>query len=250
MKKRAVVFVVVLFLFVALGIVYIFSELYTESEAPEEKVTDAMKFKSEYESVNGETQGDYKIRELSISKKNPFIYKTAEELVELIEDKKTFVVYFGFADCPWCRSVLPSLIESAKENNIDTIYYVDVKNIRDKYELDEKNKAVRTVEGTDAYYRLLELLDPVLSEYAPLTYTTKKNKTKKVTIEEKRIYAPNIVVVKNGNALQLETGTPETLTDPYMELTDGINNEIKCLFDCLFETMTEDDNVCSADTMC
>ena len=53
MKKRAIAFVLVLFLFVAFAIVYIFSELYSESEAPEIVVTDAMKFKEEYEKVNG-----------------------------------------------------------------------------------------------------------------------------------------------------------------------------------------------------
>ena len=82
MKKRAIAFVLVLFLFVAFAIVYIFSELYSESEAPEIVVTDAMKFKEEYEKVNGEKQGENTVRELSISKENPFIYATDAEIVE------------------------------------------------------------------------------------------------------------------------------------------------------------------------
>ena len=170
MKKRAVAFVLVLFLFVAFAIVYIFSELYSESEVPEPVITDAIKFKSEYEAVNGEKQGDYTVRKLSISEENPFIYSSAEEIVKKINNNETFVVYFGFATCPWCRSVLPSLIDSAKDNNVDVIYYVDVLNIRNKYELDENNKAVETVKGSDAYYELLTLLDSVLDEYSPLTY--------------------------------------------------------------------------------
>ena len=247
MKKRAIAFVLVLFLFVAFAIVYIFSELYTESEVPEIVVTDAMKFKEEYERLNGQTSGDVTIRELNISETNPFIYSTAEEIVEKVNNKETFVVYFGFAKCPWCRSVLPSLIESAKANKVDKIYYVDVFSIRDKYELDENNKAQRTVEGTKGYYDLLVSLDSVLDDYAPLTYKTKKGKIKKVEIGEKRIYAPNVVVIKNGNPMALETGICESQTDAYMELTEEMLNNTKYKFDCLFKTLNDDENVCSKD---
>lgn len=246
MKKRAIAFVLVLFLFVAFAIVYIFSELYQESEVPEPVITDAMKFKSEYEAVNGQEQGENKIRELTISEENPFIYSDAEDILKRMENKETFVVYFGFASCPWCRSVLPTLIESAKSNNVETIYYVDVLNIRNKYELDENNKAVETVSGSEGYYKLLEAFDSVLDDYSPLTYTTKKGKTKKVKIEQKRIYAPNVIVVKNGNPMALETGICETQTDAYMELTEEMKKSTKSKFDCLLEQLKEDAlEVCS-----
>lgn len=249
MKKSAVAFIVCLFLVLAFGITYIFTELYSEDEAPQPTITDASKFKEEYEKVNGEVQGEKTVRTLKIDENNPFIYATEDEIVNMIEEKKSFVVYFGFSTCPWCRSVLESMISSAKNNKIDKIYYVDVLNIRDKYELNDKKEAVKTVEGTKGYYRLLELLDSVLADYEPLTYETKKGKTKKVKIDEKRIYAPNVVVVKNGNAVSLETGMVDALTDPYMELTDALKNSMKCKFDCLFELMTEN-NTCSTDTIC
>lgn len=249
MKKSAVAFVVCLFLALAFGIIYIFSELYSEDEAPQVTITDATRFKEEYEKINGDSQGENKIRSLKIDEENPFIYATEDDIVKMIEDKETFAVYFGFSTCPWCRSVLESMIESAKKNKIDKIYYVDVLSIRDKYELNDKKEAVKTVEGTKGYYRLLELLESVLDDYSPLTYETKKGKTKKVKIGEKRIYAPNVVVIKNGNAVSLETGMIDALTDPYMELTADIKNSIKCKFDCLFELLN-DNNTCSADTIC
>ena len=248
-RKIAIAFVVVLFILVALEIVYIFSELYTESEIPGEPViTDAIKFKTEYESLNGEknSNGD-DIRVLSIDDENPFIYATADEIVEKMDNKETFVVYFGFNSCPWCRSILSSLMESAKENNVSKIYYVDVLEIRDKFELDDNNKAVRTVEGTDGYYKLLEKLDNVLEDYEPLTYTVKK-KTRKVNIGEKRIYAPNVVAVKNGEAVYMESGLVKDLNDAYMEIDDGLNCQIKEAFKCLFETVENKDYVCSVDS--
>ena len=248
-KKLATVVAIFLFMFVAIEVVYIFSELYTESAIPgEETVTDSIKFKKEYESLNGtKNSNDHEIRSLDIADDNPFVFATEDEIVKMIDNKETFVVYFGFTACPWCRSVLTSLIESAKENNITKIYYVNVLDIRDKYELNDKNKAVRTVEGTEGYYKLLERLNDVLDDYSPLTYKTSKNKTKEVKINEKRIYAPNIITVKNGKAISKETGIVEALTDPYMELTDGMTCEMKDIFKCLFDTLKDEDLVCEID---
>ena len=241
-------FIICLFLLVSFGIIYIFSELYAEHDIPITTVTDAYKFKNEYENVNDqETSSGKKIRNLTIADNNPFVYKTPEELVKMIEDKKTFVVYFGFSTCPWCRSVINSLVDASLEKEVKKIYYVDVKEIRDKFELNDNNEAVRTKEGTEAYYKLLELLNPVLQDYSPLTYETKKGKTKEVKIDEKRIYAPNVVLVKNGEAISLETGIVEKLTDPYMELTDEIKCEIKEAFACMFDKLASEENTCSVE---
>lgn len=247
-KKRTMIFVICLFLLVTFGIVYIFSELYAEHDIPITTVTDAYKFKNEYESVNNNDLGNgKKVRELTVADNNPFVYKTPEELVKMIEDDKTFAVYFGFNTCPWCRSVLTSLIDSALEKGVKKVYYVDIKDIRDTYELNDSNEAVRTKEGTDAYYRLLELLNPVLTDYTPLKYETKKGKTKEVKIDEKRIYAPNVVIVKNGEAVSMESGIVDELIDPYMELDDGIKCKIKEQFNCMFDKLNTDSNTCSID---
>lgn len=249
-KKRATAIAIFLFMLVALEVVYIFNELYTESAITNEpKITDAIKFKEEYESLNGnKTSNGSTIRSLLIDEDNPMIYATEDDIVKMIDNKETFIVYFGFASCPWCRSVLTSLLDSAKENNIDKIYYVDVLNIRDKYELNDKNKAVRTVEGTKGYMELLDRLGDVLDDYSPLTYKTKKNKTKEVEIGEKRIYAPNVITVKNGKAMSNESAIIADLVDPYMELTDEMKCEMKEKFKCLFDTLKSEEVVCEIDT--
>jgi len=249
-RKTATAIAVVLFMLVALEIVYIFSELYTESDIPDNQtVTDSIKFKEEYEALNGtKNSNGQQIRSILIDEDNPLIYAEAKDIVSMIENKESFIVYFGFANCPWCRSVIPSLITSAKENNVTKIYYVDVLSIRDKYELNDKNKAVRTTEGTEDYYKLLSLLDPVLDEYTPLTYKDKKNKIKKVKINEKRIYAPNVIAVKNGEAKLNESGIIDALDDAYMELTDEMKCEMKERFRCLFDVLKEDNQVCEIDS--
>lgn len=243
MKKRAIAIVIFLFLLVAFGIVYIFSELYTESEMPEDTPSDAEIFKEEYEKINDtEVEDGKKYRNLTIPKDNPIIYSKAENIAKLIEDKESFIVYFGFAKCPWCRSMLPSLLDAAKENDVDKIYYVDILSIRDKYELNDKHQAVKVVEGTEGYYKLLKSLDPVLENYESLTYKTSKGKTKKVKISEKRIYAPSVVAVKNGMAMGLENGISEKQKDAYMELTEEMQKEMKYKLKCLFDLLKEEDN--------
>lgn len=248
-SRRATAIAVFLFMLVALEIVYIFSELYTESDIqPETTITDSIKFKEEYESLNGTSDSNgNQVRSILIDEDNPFIYAEAKDIVSMVENKETFIVYFGFTACPWCRSVLQSLIASAKENNITKIYYVDVLNIRDRYELNDKNKAVRTVEGSEDYYKLLDLFDNVLEEYSPLTYKTKNKKTKEVKIKEKRIYAPNVITVKNGEAKAIETGIIAELTDSHMELTEEMKCEMKERFKCLFDTLKDEIPVCEID---
>ena len=201
--------------------------------------TDGYKFAEEYTSINGlESKNGKKYRELTISDDNPFVYKTAEEIVEAIDNKETFIVYFGFSTCPWCRSVLEQLIKVLDDKNIDKVYYVDVLDIRDVKELDDNLNVVTTKEGTKGYMQLIEKLSNVLDDY------TLPTDGGKVETGEKRIYAPNVVAVSKGKAIQLETGISDELTDPYSELTDNIKtyayNKFKCLIDCL----EEDSNTC------
>ena len=249
MKKKALAFVICLFLLVALCIVYIFSELYTESDVPKMKNTDAVTFKTEYESLNEVSIDDeHTYRSLEIPESNPFVYITAEELVKKIDEKETFVVYFGFSSCPWCRSVINNLITSAKSNHIDQIYYVDVKNIRDTYVLDENHNPERTVEGTKGYYDLLERLGRVLDSYANLTYTVKEKKKtviKEVEIGEKRIYAPSVVVVRDGIAAGKTSGISNKLTNPYGMITEEMNADSLEQFNNLFKLLSHDS--CSID---
>ena len=198
--------------------------------------TDAMKFKEEYESVNNKVNEHTKKenRELNIPKNNPIVYATAEDIVKRIDNKETFIVYFGFAECPWCRSVIEQLLKVAEEKKVEKIYYVDVLNIRDVRENAEDGAITTTTEGSKGYMDLLTRLDSVLADY-----TLTDENEEQVSAEEKRIYAPNVVAISRGEAIQLETGISPKLTDPYSKLTDNIKkyayNKFKCLVKCLEE---------------
>ena len=243
-KKRAYAIVIIIFLMAAFGIVYIFSELSTEDELADALVTDAKIFKEEYENENNkELEDGTKLLSLNIEEENPIIYKEAKDIVEMINNKESFYVFFSYSTCSWCRNILPSLLESAKENEVDKIYYVDIANIRDTYELDEAHKPIRKSEGSEAYYKLLEMLDYILDDYTPLTYTTSKGKTKKVKVDEKRIYAPTLIGIKDGEAKLKTSGVLAEQTDPNIKQTQEqlvlSKYEFKCVFDSTKETSTD-----------
>lgn len=207
---------------------------------------DAIKFKEEYENLNGKTNENSKkkYRTVKIDSKNKIVYSSAKEVLKMMEEKKSFVVYFGFDSCPWCRSVVENVSKISKELYED-IYYVDVKEIRDVYELDDENKPKLTKEGDKNYLKLIKKLDSVLKEY---TLTTDDDN--EVKVGEKRIYAPNIVSIIDGSAKELTTGLSDKQTDGYMTLTDEMKQESYKKIKKVVQEVVNHNNTCDLDKGC
>lgn len=197
---------------------------------------DAIKFKESYQALNGKENKIGKThRKLRISKNNPFVYATAEEILEKIENNETFYVYFGDPLCPWCRSVIEKAIEVAKDEDIIKIYYVEAWDdegneiLRSKYELKE-GQLTQTIKGTDTYYKLLEKFDSLLSEYT----ITDENK-EKIPTGEKRIYLPSFFYIEKGNAVKMTDGISKWQEDPMEKLTKAILEDEEEMFENFFE---------------
>ena len=207
-------------------------------------INDSLKFKEEYEGFNGEKNDYFEYRNLSITEKNPIIYSSAEEIVQKIENNETFIVYFGDPECPWCRSVIEQAINSANENGISKIYYVRIWNgfhneiLRDVYELDKESPVLK-VKGTVSYYKLLKYFDKLLKDY---TLTNKVNKT--IQVNEKRIFAPSFIYVKDGNPLQLVDGISKNQESYNSTLTEEILSEEKEIFDKFYQNTKTCSNNC------
>ncbi len=237
MKKR--------YLIVAMLVMVLFG--LTACGKKDEEKTDALKFKEEYENLNGTTrEKDGKtIRSIEISKNNPIVYKNASDIVAMMENGETFVVYFGFSDCPWCRSVIPTMIEVADDLGIHKIYYVDVKEIRDTIKLDDDGSVITDKEGSKGYYDLLEVLDPVLDGY---TLTDKDGN--EVSTGEKRIYAPNIISVVDGVAVENTDGVSEKQTNGYTELTEEMKKESYNKIKCSIQCVADNNKTCTLEKSC
>lgn len=196
----------------------------------------ALEFKKEYESMNGvESKSGKAHRTVSISKDNPYEKVNAKDIVEKINNKETFYVYFGDKLCPWCRSVIEKSIEVAKDKKINKIYYVAIWNdegeeiLRDKYTL-ENNELKKIVDGTEDYYKLLDKFKDLLSDY-----TLTNENGEKIKTGEKRIFAPNYIYVEKGVPKTLVSGISEKQTDSREELTTEILEDEEKIFNEFFK---------------
>jgi len=186
---------------------------------------DALKFEEEYEALNnkGNDYNDKKYLELDISKENIVDYAEEDEIVDILKDGSG-VIYFGFPNCPWCRAMINPLLETAKENGIKKIYYLNILDIRDAYKVEDK-KVLRTKEGSDAYYKILDLLSEQLSDYS-----VTDEKGKEYATGVKRLYAPTVVMVKNGEVKAIHVDVLESLKDPYAGLSEKQDKELREIF--------------------
>lgn len=204
----------------------------------------ALKFKEDYESINGKEIGENKYRDVSIDKDNPFVEVDAEKILDMIEKDETFYVYFGDKKCPWCRSVIEKAIKVSKDYDVKKIYYVSIWDddfneiLRDKYKINDKGKVEKVSDGTDTYNKLLKEFDSLLSDY-----TLTDNNKKEVKVGEKRIYAPNFIYVNNGKAVKMTEGISDKQKDSYQELSDEILADEEKLFKEFFNNSTQ----CSKD---
>lgn len=221
-KKMLVSILLLLFVFM------IFIGFIAFRDKKEESVvnSDAITFKNEYESLNNvvRDKDGRTIKEISISTNNPVDIVTEEEAIALLESG-TGILYFGFPDCPWCRSMLPILLSTLDNMNIDRLSYLNVKSIRDTLALGEKNKVEVKEEGTKGYYKILELMDDVLEPY----YLTNED-GKKIDTKEKRLMAPTVVAIKDGKILDIHVGTVENQTSGYDDLTKEQQEELSNCF--------------------
>ena len=175
------------------------------------------KFQEEYEQLNGQkTESGKTNLPLDLDEKTNVQYKTASEIVELLKTG-TGVIYLGFPECPWCRNALPVLLDVLEEQ---PFYYLNAKSIRDEKHLDAQGKIVVDQEGTKEYQEMLSLLN----NYLP-SYTGLNNK------DIKRIYFPTVIFVKDGNILEVHTGTVESQKDPYQKLTNQQEEELEMLYE-------------------
>lgn len=203
---------------------------------------DAKKFKESYEELNNQDTGNNnKYREVNIDEDNPIIDSSFNEINKKIENKETFIAYIGFRKCPWCRSVIESALSSAKENNIDEIYYVDVRptdeksgDLRGYKKLDENNIVVTDVEKGEGYDQFIKYCDEFLDPYI-LT----DEEGNEYSTNEDRLYAPTYIIVIKGKVVKLTEGSSDKQTDGYQELTDEIKNDMKNTFDEFFKYYNE-----------
>lgn len=224
-KKRIVIIVASLIVAILILITYKNQTRYTKDE---------IKFKKEYESINNKKTEGSKKKTLSITipKDSNIKYIDSKEVIEILKNK-TGVIYFGFPECPWCRNAIPVLINAAKCECIEQIYYFNALSIRDIKHLDDNGKIITDKKGTKDYYEIVKLLGDKLSSYDGLNDQSIK-----------RLYFPTVVFVRNGEIVDIHSSTVESQTDPYIELTKAQKSELQEIYEKGIRKMKTNPNVC------
>lgn len=185
------------------------------------KETDGLKFKKEYEGLNNEVSASgKKYLDIEINENNIIKYATIDEIVDIIKNG-TGVIYLGYPECPWCRNAIPALLEAADSTSLETVYYLNMFDVRDRLSLDDEGNIVTEVEAKEGYDDLLEALDSILDDY---TLSGKDGNT--VSTGEKRIYVPIVIFVRDGEIISYHNDTLPSQTDPYVSLSEEENNEL------------------------
>ncbi len=63
-------------------------------------------------------------------------------------------------------------------------------------------------------------------------------------MNEKRIYAPNVVAITRGNPLEMTTGISDDQKDPYQKITKEMQNAMYKKLECLAKCVNEASTTC------
>lgn len=230
MKKNIVI---VISLIIVIGVMSL-GLIFMKTDEPKLNYTeDEIKFKEEYESKNGiEIAEDYVLKTIDIDSDNNVKYVSDDEILDLLTNG-TNVIYFGWPDCNWCRSVIPTLIDVLKDNEIDTLYYYDFKKVRTAYENSNDTKKQELYEG---------ILDIIGSDITSVFgEDSEKN-------GEKKILAPTVVFIKDGNYIGLHFKSVDSQINSTDGLTDTQIKELRNKYQTLIDRLNV--NVCSTEEGC
>lgn len=195
--KIIITFVIVV---VIIALMLVFKEELFKVQA---NITDAERFYKEYNKVAVD---------------NVYKYVSAKEAIELFKSDEA-IIFFGFKECIWCQEYAPLLNDYAKENNVDVIYYVDIK----------EDRANNTAE----YQELVKLLEKHLE---------------KDDNGNNRIYVPDVYFVKQGkiighnNDTSMEAGADTK--EYYDENGETLKKKISELFTKLDSTCDDSKKGC------
>ena len=210
-----------------------------------ENMSDNLKFKYEYEDLNNKKVDNNKLRRVKIDKDNNIKYSSIDKIVKMIDEKVTFAVFFGFSKDEYSRNIVEELLRADKDVNLETLYYVNIENVRDEFDVRE-GKLVCTKKCSKDYLKLVEYLDKNLSEYIikenGIEYNTKT----------KRLDSPCVISFINGKVDDYTTGISNDMTNPYDKVTKNMKHyayqSFKCALTCIKKATGK--NVCVKSKSC
>jgi len=145
--------------------------------------SDALRFKDEYEALNGvlNDDGTPQYSKISIDEANNIVYLDYAGLIDFIKNGSG-LLYFGRPGCPWCRLLAPVMLDFASEDNVKVFYY-DI----------EKDRA----ENNEQYKSVLALL----GEHLPTDTVTQSESDAGFDPNLKRVVLPQLFFIDEGKVV-------------------------------------------------
>ena len=166
---------------------------------------DSIRFKFSYEYINMLEYNNGKKIEVEIPYDNRIEYLNEEELLTFIKEE-TGILYFGYNTCPWCRNIVPVLIDTVKENNIDKIYNADIH----KLNISSIKKEL---------YGLLN------------DYLREDDENKKV------LAVPDVYFIKDGKIIGHHLSALDSYHNPYKKMTNKQKQELSNIYEEMIKEM-------------
>ncbi len=193
---------------------------------PDETKTDNIRFKEEYESLNGQlNQSGKTIATIEIDENNSIKYIDQQQVIEALING-THVVYFGWPECSWCRRALPVLIAAVNEYPGMKIYYFSIRQAREDYENSVDSELAELYKEVSKVLLLSEVDFSEISE-----------------VDENgvlKIVASMLIFVKDGEVIGVHRRTVPSHFDSYEELTAEQIAELKDIYDGFLQEMVND----------
>lgn len=188
--KRSIIIVVIIATVLSLITLYVRSR-------------DNLRFKLSYEFGNFSEYKNGKSIKINIPINNRIKYINEKELLDILKNG-TGIIYFGYNTCPWCRNSVPILINAALENDLKTIYYVDVHGIN--------------------LNKIKKKLYSILDEYLRVDSDGEKN-----------LAVPDVYAVKKGKIKGHHIGTVLSYRDPTKGMNKKQKKELKEIYNNLIK---------------
>lgn len=123
-----------------------------------------------------------------------------EEDIKTFLEQGTGVVYFGWNTCPWCRNMLPVLIEELNDKE-ETLYYFNPQKIRG--------------ENNDTYNYIIDKVGMFLE---------------KDDNGNPKLFVPEVLMLKEGKVVYHHLGTVDSQKDASIPLTEEQKEELKNIY--------------------
>lgn len=155
-KKMKIIISVIVLIVVMIGGCFAYKNLFKQDQTQNSEQTAKQKFKQLYPGL----ADDHRFSEVS------------EAEILRIFDNGDGLVFLGFTECPWCQALAPIVDQAAKQEGLEKINYLNIKEAR--------------TNNSEVYQKLVAKLEPYLN---------------KDEDGNPRIYVPDVSVVSGGQII-------------------------------------------------